>query len=1190
LEDATRDVVSRTLTVSKSGTGSGTVTSSPSGINCGSDCSHSYNNGTSVTLTASPASGSTFAGWSGACSGTGSCQVSMTSNKSVTAIFNSGQKTLTVTKSGSGSGKVTSSPSGIDCGSDCSESYNQGTSVTLTATPDSGSTFSGWSGGGCSGTGSCRVTMNSNLTVTATFQSQSGQHFTTVWEGSPYNRMNLWVIGAALDEVALEANDEIAIFDGENCVGVGRVESTISNQDPLTITTSQDDDPNDGIANGFIEGQSISFKIWDHSNQTEITHVSSAYFDTDNGDQIDPPSFEGNGDYAVELLAGQDTVTQTISLTTGWNIFSSYTIPEETDLLNIVQPLIDSDRLVKVIDQQGKTILKFFGNWRNNIGDLSSAQGYKIKVTGDTELVLNGSLVDLSEIPLTQGWNIISYPKQNPQSGLGIVQRLIDDEKLVKVSDEKGQTILKFFGSWRNNIGNFEASEGYQLKVNADASLTDTDFSSGSALVTSSPTLTSSQSSHYTPVWSGNPYTGMNLWTIGATINGVDLEANDEIAIFDGENCVGVGVVETTISPNNPLTITSSQDDDPNDGIINGFIEGNEMTIQVWDSSAQKEISIEAPNYLDISGNPIDPPVFEANADYAVSFSQTTEENGVLQFSATEYSVDENGGSVSIEVTRTGGSAGEVTVDYATSDGTATVVDDYTSASGTLTFPDGDTSETFSVTIISDTTVEDDETVNLTLSNPTGGATIGTNNPAELTIVDDDVAGEPDIGVNPGSLNAAQSAETQTTQVLTISNTGGADLDWNIAEAETTCATPGDIPWVSISPASGTTSESGSSTVNVVFDSTGLATDSYAGTLCINSNDPTTPLVEVPVSLQVTGSEMRANDVIIDFGPQYGIWAWMNNASWADIHSLSPMSMVIGDIDGSGQDDLIADFSPSGIWILMNYNNWVFLHGQSANSMTMGDMDGNGQTDVIIDFGSPDGIWIWLNNSTWVKLHTLSPESMTTGDIDGGGMADVIIDFGSLDGIWLWMNNSSWVKLHSLSPESMTTGDMDGNGMADIIIDFGPQYGIWAWKNNNAWDQLHSLSPESMTTGDIDGNGLADVVIDFGSPYGIWGWMNNSTWDQLHTISPDSMTTGYLDNNAQADVVIDFGSPHGIWVRMNNSGWVQLHTISAEGMVTGNIDGLPSVSNSDITTQEGPAELDNAAPLPEAELMSLSTE
>jgi hypothetical protein len=81
--------------------------------------------------------------------------------------------TLTVSLAGSGSGTVTSSPAGIDCGSTCSHSYSEGTPVTLTATPASGSAFAGWSSGGCSGTGTCTETMSANKSVTATFTSHT---------------------------------------------------------------------------------------------------------------------------------------------------------------------------------------------------------------------------------------------------------------------------------------------------------------------------------------------------------------------------------------------------------------------------------------------------------------------------------------------------------------------------------------------------------------------------------------------------------------------------------------------------------------------------------------------------------------------------------------------------------------------------------------------------------------------------------------------------------------------------------------------------------------------------------------------------------------------------------------------------------------------------------------------------------
>ena len=80
--------------------------------------------------------------------------------------------TLTVLKSGTGSGTVTSSPGGINCGDDCTEVYNPGTKVTLTAKADTNSTFTGWSDGGCSGKGKCIVTMDTDTSVTATFSAK----------------------------------------------------------------------------------------------------------------------------------------------------------------------------------------------------------------------------------------------------------------------------------------------------------------------------------------------------------------------------------------------------------------------------------------------------------------------------------------------------------------------------------------------------------------------------------------------------------------------------------------------------------------------------------------------------------------------------------------------------------------------------------------------------------------------------------------------------------------------------------------------------------------------------------------------------------------------------------------------------------------------------------------------------------
>jgi phospholipase C len=161
------------LMVTLSGTGSGAVTSNPVGINCGTACAASFPTGTQVVLTQTPAANSTFAGWGGACSGTGGCTVTLDGNATVSATFTAtAAPMLTVTLPGTDAGTVTSNPAGINCPTTCSASFSPGTQVTLTETPGAPSTFStfaGW-GGACSGNSTtCALTIVNNAQATATF-------------------------------------------------------------------------------------------------------------------------------------------------------------------------------------------------------------------------------------------------------------------------------------------------------------------------------------------------------------------------------------------------------------------------------------------------------------------------------------------------------------------------------------------------------------------------------------------------------------------------------------------------------------------------------------------------------------------------------------------------------------------------------------------------------------------------------------------------------------------------------------------------------------------------------------------------------------------------------------------------------------------------------------------------------------
>lgn len=167
------------LTVQLAGTGTGTVTSMPAGIDTGATppvTVANFNEGTTVTLTATPTGTSTFSGFTGCDSVEGNeCTVEMTGNQSVTATFaqpaEMGTLTVAIEASGDSAGTVTSAPAGIDCEPDCEAQFAIGTDVVLTAVATTGG-FVGWTGGDCDGSTSltCTVTMSADEpTVTANF-------------------------------------------------------------------------------------------------------------------------------------------------------------------------------------------------------------------------------------------------------------------------------------------------------------------------------------------------------------------------------------------------------------------------------------------------------------------------------------------------------------------------------------------------------------------------------------------------------------------------------------------------------------------------------------------------------------------------------------------------------------------------------------------------------------------------------------------------------------------------------------------------------------------------------------------------------------------------------------------------------------------------------------------------------------
>lgn len=155
------------LTVNR--TGSGTVLSTPSGISCGNICGAAFPKGTTVALTAEPNNNYRFDHWEGACSGNTTCDIEMTSGKTVTAVFSRLANQYNVSINKTGLGTVTSSPVGISCGPTCTGVFPEDARLFLTAKPEDGYTFSGWSGACVGNTESCTLNVASSVTATASF-------------------------------------------------------------------------------------------------------------------------------------------------------------------------------------------------------------------------------------------------------------------------------------------------------------------------------------------------------------------------------------------------------------------------------------------------------------------------------------------------------------------------------------------------------------------------------------------------------------------------------------------------------------------------------------------------------------------------------------------------------------------------------------------------------------------------------------------------------------------------------------------------------------------------------------------------------------------------------------------------------------------------------------------------------------
>jgi hypothetical protein len=190
---------------------------------------------------------------------------------------------------------------------------------------------------------------------------------------------------------------------------------------------------------------------------------------------------------------------------------------------------------------------------------------------------------------------------------------------------------------------------------------------------------------------------------------------------------------------------------------------------------------------------------------------------GTVQFSGAAYSIAEGGGTATITVARTNGSYGAITVNYTTANGTGTAGTDYTATNGTLNFATGVKSRTFTIPIINGGVLAPDKTVNLTLSNPTGGASLGSQSNAVLTIIGNKAG---TVQFSGASYSAIENGSTATITVTRTNGlTGAITVNYNTADGTAVAGTDYTAASGTLTFAGGVTSQT--FTVTILDDGLG---------------------------------------------------------------------------------------------------------------------------------------------------------------------------------------------------------------------------------------------------------------------------------------------------------------------------------------------------------------------------------
>ncbi|MDG1849500.1 MAG: CotH kinase family protein, partial [Flavobacteriales bacterium] len=337
------------------------------------------------------------------------------------------------------------------------------------------------------------------------------------------------------------------------------------------IAAMGDDDSTDEI-DGLSAGEELTYRIWDPVTCTEYK-ASVTY-------SGGPEAYVANG---ITFINSVNTIPpgpaqQVLNLVKGWSIISTYMIPDEMDLGTVLAPIVEQIIIAK--DYSGAA---FLPEWNfNGIGDLKVGQGYQIKTSDATDLIISGAYAtpEQNAINYTQGWNMIGYLRTESASCDLVLADMVD--KLIIAKNSSGAAYLP---EWSfNGIGHMKPGEGYQIKTTESGSLHY--HSNEDAYRLAALDVTENHVSHFPKVTS----TGHNMTVIVEDKAWDNLPtAGAEIAAYDAS-----GKLIASSAYTSPVTVIPVWGDDATTSFKDGLSTAEVAKFKLWNTDHVKDFYVKS--------------------------------------------------------------------------------------------------------------------------------------------------------------------------------------------------------------------------------------------------------------------------------------------------------------------------------------------------------------------------------------------------------------------------------------------------------------------------------------------------------------------------------------------------------------------------------------------------------------------